>query len=93
VQRARIPAPGYRQINQRHATAFVLLDRYATGEQGAFALADAEGNRYVLKWAPNRSVLTPYQRAQQVTDRLRALGYPAPQYVLVGCTADAAYSI
>ena len=81
------------EINQRHATAFVLLDRYATGEQGAFALADAPGDRFVLKWAPDCSVLTRYQRAQHITERLRALGYPAPQYVLVGCTADAAYAI
>jgi hypothetical protein len=49
------------EINQRHATAFVLLDRYATGEQGAFALADAAGDRFVLKWAPDCSVLTRYQ--------------------------------
>jgi hypothetical protein len=80
-------------INQRHAAAFVLLDRYAQGEQGAFALSDAAGDRFVLKWAPNCSVFTRYQRAQQITDRLHALGYPAPQYVLVGYTADAAYAI
>ena len=80
-------------INQRHATAFVLLDRYAIGEQGAFALADAAGDRFVLKWALDCSVLSRYQRAQQVSDQLRALGYPAPHYVLVGCMADASYSI
>ena len=44
-------------INRRHGTAFVLLDRYATGEQGAFGLADASGERFVLKWAPDCSVL------------------------------------
>jgi hypothetical protein len=80
-------------INQQHGTAFVLLDRYATGEQGAYALANATGDRFVLKWAADRSVLTRYQRAQQITDRLRALGYPAPQHVLVGCTTNAAYAI
>ncbi len=41
------------QINQQHATSFVLLNRYATGEQGAFALSDAAGNHFVLKWAPD----------------------------------------
>jgi hypothetical protein len=80
-------------INQRHATAFVLLDRYATGEQGAYALADAAGDRFVLKWALDCSVLSRYQCAQQVSDQLRTLGYPAPQYVLAGCAADAAYAI
>jgi hypothetical protein len=78
------------QINQQHATAFVLLDRYTTGEQGAFALVDAKDDRLVLKWAPDLSMLTRFQRARQVTDQLRMLGYPAPEYVLVGCTADAA---
>jgi hypothetical protein len=77
-------------INQQHGTAFVLLNRYAVGEQGAFALSDAAGDRFVLKWAPEPIVLTRFQRAQLVTDRLRALGYPAPQYVVLGCTADAA---
>jgi hypothetical protein len=80
-------------INQRHATTFVLLDRYATGEQGAYALVDASGDRFVLKWAADGNVLTRYQRAQRITDRLRALGYPAPQHVLVGHTDTAAYAI
>jgi Phosphotransferase enzyme family len=82
-----------RQINQQRATSFVLLDRYTTGEQGAFALTDATGDRFVLKWASDPIALTRFQRAQQVTDRLRALGYPAPHYILVGCAADAAYAI
>ncbi len=81
------------QINQQHATSFVLLDRYATGEQGAFALSDAADERFVLKWASRPSVLPRFERAQQVTERLRALGYPAPHYVLVGWIADAAYAI
>ncbi|HET9223586.1 MAG TPA: aminoglycoside phosphotransferase family protein, partial [Roseiflexaceae bacterium] len=80
-------------INQQHATAFVLLDRFTTGEQGAFALVDAQDARFVLKWAPDLGMLMRYQRARQVTDQLRALGYPAPDYVLVGCSADAAYAI
>jgi hypothetical protein len=80
-------------INQCHATTFVLLDRYARGEQGAYALADAFGGRFVLKWAPDCSVQTRYQRAQRITDRLRVLGYPAPQHVLVGCSDGAAYAI
>jgi hypothetical protein len=81
------------QINQQHATSFLLRDRYARGEQGAFALSDAAGERFVLKWASSPSVLPRFERARQVTERLRALGYPAPQYVMVGCTVDAAYAI
>jgi hypothetical protein len=86
------PQPSVSVLNAL-AKTFGLLDRYATGEQGAFALADAAGDRFVLKWAPDCSVLTRYQRAQHITERLRPLGYPAPQYVLVGCSADAAYAI
>src|SRR6476659_4575579 len=80
-------------INQQHGTAFVLLERYAAGEQGAFALRDAADNRFVLKWAADPTVLRRFQRAQQITEQLRAIDYPAPQYVLVGDTADAAYAI
>jgi hypothetical protein len=80
-------------INRQHATVFALLDRYATGEQGAFALRDAADDRFVLKWAPDPTVITRFQRAQLVTERLRALDYPAPEYMLVGSTMDAAYAI
>jgi hypothetical protein len=52
------------QINQRHATAFRLLDRYATGKQGAFALADGTGDRFMLKWALDRSLLTRFERTR-----------------------------
>ena len=79
------------QINQQHATAFVLLDRFTTSEQGAFALVDAQDGRFVLKWAPDLGMLMRYQRARQVTDQLRMLGFPAPEYVLVGCTAFPIY--
>ena len=54
------------EINLRLATTFVLQDRYATGEQGAYALADVTGDRFVLKWAPDCSVLTRYQH---ITDK------------------------
>ena len=81
------------QINQRHATAFVLRERYALGEQGAFALTDPAGNPFVLKWTADLRALARFQRARQVTDWLRALDYPAPEYVLVGHNADAAYAI
>jgi hypothetical protein len=80
-------------INQQHGTTFMLLERYAAGEQGAFALRDAACDRFVLKWAADPAVRTRFQRAQQVTERLRAIDYPAPQYVLVGGSADAAYAI
>ncbi len=81
------------QINQQKGTSFTLLDRYSTGEQGAFALTDTTGAQFVLKWAPDPMKLSTFQRAQQITDRLRAIGYPAPHYVLLGCTPNSAYAI
>lgn len=87
------PAAILDQINQQHQTSFTLRERYATGEQGAFALADRAGERFVLKWSPDTSKLLAFQRAQHITAYLRTLGYPAPQYAFVGSTAQGAYAI
>lgn len=87
------PAAILDHINHQHRTAFTLLDRYPTGEQGAFALADPLGTRFVLKWTPDPTAFRAFQRAQHVTNRLRAIGYPAPQYALLGATAKSAYAI
>jgi hypothetical protein len=37
-------------INAMYSTTFALVEKYTTGEQGAFSTADSQGNRYVLKW-------------------------------------------
>ena len=65
------------QINSAHQTTFVAGNRYATGEQGAYALTDAQGQRYVLKWHPTIEHIEQISYAQAVTDRLRALIGPA----------------
>ena len=74
-------------INAHHGTAFAPGTRYPTGEQGAFALTDESGPgaaRFVLKWGPGTDVPDDLRRAVAVTERLRAVGYPAPRYRLVG---------
>lgn len=81
------------QINQQHGMSFRLLDRYPTGEQGAFGLTDTTGARFVLKWAPDPTALATFQRAARITERLRGRGYPAPHYALFGRTAHGAYAI
>ncbi len=88
-----IPTPILDQINQQHRTSFTLLDRYPTGEQGAFAITDPMGARFVLKWTPDTTNLQAFQRAQRVTTYLRAIGYPAPHYALLGSTPNGAYAI
>lgn len=85
-------------INERHGTAFELRGRYPVGEQGAFALSEAEGHhgrRFVLKWGRGAAIPAELRQAVSVTERLRAVGYPAPCYRLVGVALamGAVYSV
>lgn len=80
-------------INVRHGTSFSLVERYAAGEQGAFAVADQEGNRYVLKWRQGTRHLSQLQYARSVTERLCARKYPAPRYLYIGTALDSTYYI
>jgi hypothetical protein len=81
------------QINARHRTAFGLLEKYPDGEQGAFVVADESGRRWVLKWAPGARNLGWHQGPQRVTDLLRGIGYPAPQYLLIEKLPEGIYSL
>ena len=63
-------------VNARHGTDFRLVGRHVHGESGAYKLEDSRGRHYVLKPGPPRD-------APATTERLRALGYPAPRYLLV----------
>ena len=51
-------------INEQHGTVFELLARYSSGEQGAFAITDQDGRRYVLKWEA-RDTATRFRRPYQ----------------------------
>ncbi|HEX5502111.1 MAG TPA: aminoglycoside phosphotransferase family protein [Thermomicrobiales bacterium] len=76
-----------RVINERHGAAFTPGARYPTGEQGAFAIFDGAGpdaGRFVLKWRRADAVPDGVRAAVATTGRLRAAGYPAPRYRLVG---------
>ncbi len=76
-----------RFINEQHGRAFEARGRYPTGEQGAFAISEVDGGsarRFVLKWGQGTEVPDDLRRAVTVTARLRAVGYPAPCYHLVG---------
>ena len=76
-----------RFVNERHGTTLVLGERYPTGEQGAFAVSEGDGEvvrRYVLKWEQGMEIPEDMRRAMEVTALLRDCGYPAPRYRLVG---------
>jgi hypothetical protein len=45
------------EINQARGTTFRLGQRYADGEQGAYALVDEVGAPFVLKVTPDQSAL------------------------------------
>lgn len=79
-------------INEQQGTAFRLGERFARGEQGAFALVDTAGRRLVLKRYP-AGWTAPFERARLATEQLAVNGYPVPRYVVTGTTEDAAYAV
>jgi len=69
-------------INQRHGTAFALDGRLPGGQQdGAYALAEPDGRRAVLK-----QMFAP--RAVPIIHRLHAIGYPTPDVLYHGAAGD-----
>jgi Phosphotransferase enzyme family len=80
-------------INEQHATTFELLARYASGEQGAFAIADRTGQRFVLKWEADDRFPDRLKEVSLVTETLRTVGYPAPHYCLIDHVAGYSYAI
>ena len=81
------------QLNTAHQATFIAGNRYTTGEQGAYALTDARGHQFVLKWHPTPDYLERVLYAQAVTEQLRARGYPAPAYAHSGAALGGTYSI
>lgn len=81
------------RINALHGTTFALVGKYKDGEQGAFAITDQSGERYVLKWVAGAHNVQWAEGARTVTDRLRSVGYPAPRYLYIGRLPEGIYSI
>lgn len=72
------------RINDKHGTEYKLKGRYDTGEnQGAYAVEDASGTLFVLKWQAHPGMLTRLERARSVTNRLITLAVPVPRYLLI----------
>jgi len=83
------------RINERHGTTFRLQKRYAGGEnEGAYALADASGVRYVLKRYEQEQIVPRLERARTITAYLRGTGAPVPTYHSIDTLPDGtAYAI
>src|SRR5215467_3909524 len=80
-------------INEQHATTFELLERCASGEQGAFAITDQDGQRFVLKWEADDGFPDRLKAVSLVTETLRTVGYPAPHYHVIDHVAGYSYAI
>jgi aminoglycoside phosphotransferase len=87
------PASLLEAINQEHRLALTLAARYSGGEQGAYALVGADGARLVLKWTAGLGGVERFRRAASVAKRLRARGYPTPEYLYYGSVYDTSYLI
>ncbi|HCI79676.1 MAG TPA: hypothetical protein DHW02_08295 [Ktedonobacter sp.] len=82
-----------RSINVQHSTTFGPVERYRSGEQGAFALVDATGRHAVLKWSRDTRYVSTIQDVMRTTDALRLAGYPVPHYLFTGIVEEGAYAI
>ena len=80
-------------INERHHTTFAPVERYHSGEQGAFALIDVSGQRAVLKWSHDTHYLVTQQGVAQTTEALRHTGYPTPRYLFTGIVENNTYIV
>jgi aminoglycoside phosphotransferase (APT) family kinase protein len=80
-------------INARHETSLRLLGRYRGGDgTGAYRIEEATGQTYVLKCARGEDA-SRAERAAAATGFLRARGYPAPEYVVVGRDGRTVYEV
>jgi aminoglycoside phosphotransferase len=79
-------------VGRRHRLRLTPGKRFLWGEQGAFAVADADGRSLVLKWS-SVEASERFQRARRITDCLRSKGYPAPRYVLDGVVDGVSYCL
>ena len=77
------------QVNRERGTSYQIVGRYAQGEsRAARRVADAHGNRFVLKFGASTNVKVRDAHPGRTTARLRSLGYPAPEYVAVGIAGE-----
>ncbi len=76
------------ELNVALGTDYQLVRRLAGGLQsGAYELRDDQ-TRVVLKWTDRPEWAPRVRRAAELVRRARAAGYPTPEWLAVGTTAD-----
>jgi hypothetical protein len=80
-------------IDAHHGLALTLGERYAWGEQGAFAVRDATGTPFVLKFDTPASADERLRQARIATNHLHGRGYPVPRYRAHGVVDGVNYSL
>jgi aminoglycoside phosphotransferase (APT) family kinase protein len=70
-----------------------IIAPLAGGEFGATLVENAEGRQMVLKALPAEAWAPRFARGAEMAQRVRALGYPAPEYLGTGVAAGAAWSL
>jgi Phosphotransferase enzyme family len=78
-------------INRVHATEYRFVERAASGESGAYLVADPSGRGFILKFGRGEEYKPLL--ASHITQILRVLGYPAPDYICTGSHDDDLYAI
>ena len=79
-------------INADRATSYRIVGRYGAGESGtASKVIDESLNRYVLKFGAGGEFRA--ENAARTTERVRSLGYPAPEYVAIGKVEETSYAL
>ena len=75
-------------INSDHGAGYKLVDRFSTGEWGAYRIVESGKKSVVLKFyldlQDTNIVDADPDLAKEITDQLRSLGYPAPKYLQSG---------
>ncbi|HKF29521.1 MAG TPA: phosphotransferase [Candidatus Binataceae bacterium] len=68
-------------INDRHGTHFRLGRPMTGGESGCtHSILDDQGIEFILKWGEGSEFRV--RQTLEITRRLRALGYPAPEFIV-----------
>lgn len=77
-----------RVLNADHDAEYQLIGRFVTGEWGAYRVVEPGGKPVVLKFfldLHDTNIMDPDPHlATQITDHLRALGYPTPEHLHTG---------
>jgi aminoglycoside phosphotransferase len=88
------PEEALEYVNAELHSAYALNAEYSGGQdEGAFRVASPDGARAVLKLNRNPQWINQVQRAKAATAHLAGLGYPAPQYLVVGANDRGTYSM